>query len=159
MNLRFIGKATNTPRNESTTLNSSICHHNITWFCTHMYAVMPEISGPVMYPAEVAIDCMALFSRMVMSFAPSPERTLNIANARMTEVSPTPSVQPVLAPTYRFVALSNPPSTNPVIAARTVNCAMSPRKTVVSHQRSFCSRVQVRICSSERWGIAMQGKS
>ena len=38
----------------------------------------------------------------------------NIANARITEVRPTPSVQPVLAPTYRLVALSTPPSKNPV---------------------------------------------
>ena len=34
-----------------------------------------------------------------MSFAPSLERTLNIEKARMTEVMPTPRVQPVLAPT------------------------------------------------------------
>ena len=34
-----------------------------------------------------------------MSFAPSREKILNIANARITDVRPTPSVQPVLAPT------------------------------------------------------------
>jgi hypothetical protein len=54
----------------------------------------------------------------------------NIAKARMTEVRPTPSVQPVFAATYRFVALSTPPSRNPVAAARSVSCGMSPRKTL-----------------------------
>jgi hypothetical protein len=46
------------------------------------------------------MDCMALFSRIVNSLPIfSVAKTLNSANARMTEVMPTPSVQPVLAPT------------------------------------------------------------
>ncbi len=62
-----------------------------------------------------------------MSRAPSREKARYSAKARITEVSPTPSVQPVLAPTYRLVALSRPPSRKPVIADRSVSCAMSPR--------------------------------
>ncbi|OQB90491.1 MAG: hypothetical protein BWX84_00211 [Verrucomicrobia bacterium ADurb.Bin118] len=46
------------------------------------------------------MDCMQLFSRMVYSEPIlSAESALNSANARMTEVMPTPSVQPVFAPT------------------------------------------------------------
>ena len=104
---------------------------------------MPEINGPVIYPAAVAIDWLALFSRIVMSRAPIADITRNAANARITLVSPTPSVHPVFAPTYKFVADSNPPSKNPVTADRNVSCGMFPRNTFASHHRSFCSRDHV----------------
>src|SRR5262245_43727225 len=48
-----------------------------------------------------------------------------------------------------------PPSRKPVTAERAVSCGMSPRNTVWSHQRSFCWRVQVWICSSVRCGMAI----
>lgn len=51
-----------------------------------------------MYPADVAIDCIALFSRIVNSLTPICCKTLKNANARITDVMPTPSDQPVLAP-------------------------------------------------------------
>ena len=50
-----------------------------------------------------------------------------IANARITDVRPTPMLMPVFAPMYIAVAASTPPSTNPVIADRIVSCGMSPR--------------------------------
>ena len=106
-------------------------------FFTIMYAASPDTSGPVMYPAAVAMLCIALFSRMVKSLTPSLLRALNTANARMTLVSPTPSVQPVLAPMYKFVAESNPPRMNPVMADRSVSCGILPRYTLASHHRSF----------------------
>src|SRR5262245_35257387 len=37
------------------------------------------------------------------------------------------------------------------MAERTVNCGMAPRKTLLNHHSSFCSRVQVRTCSSWSW--------
>jgi len=99
MNRRFIGNATSTPRIDSTTMSATICHQGMISFWTHMYAARPATSGEVMYPAEVAIDCTQLFSRIVMSRVPSFESVRWMAKARMTEVRPTPSVQPVLAPT------------------------------------------------------------
>src|SRR5688572_22981544 len=71
-----------------------------------------------------------------------------MAKARMTEVSPTPMVIPVLPAMYRAVADRTPPRRKPVIAARTVSCGMSPRYTFANHHVSFSSRVQVAICSS-----------
>ena len=57
------------------------------------------MSGPVIYPAAVAIDCTALFSRMVMSLDTcNRESVRNMTNDMMTLVTPTPSVQPVFAP-------------------------------------------------------------
>ena len=70
-----------------------------------------------------------------------------MAKARMTEVSPTPMVMPVLPPMYSAVAASTPPSRNPVAAERSVSCGMSPRKTFANHHSSFCALDQVRICS------------
>jgi hypothetical protein len=98
---------------------------------------------------------MALFSRMVIS-RPSPRRcrSLKAAKARMTEVMPTPSVQPVRIPTYRLVRLRIPPSTMPVTMDRSVSWGMSPRKTFLSHQSSFFSSGQVRISSGVRCGMA-----
>ncbi len=66
---------------------------------TMEYAAKLETSAALVYPAEVAIDCMALFSRSVISWpSPTRESTLNMPNERMTLVMPTPSVQPVRAP-------------------------------------------------------------
>ena len=50
-------------------------------------------------PLPDATDWVALFSSTFMSVAPRRAKTRNTANDRMTEVSPTPSVQPVMAPT------------------------------------------------------------
>ena len=49
------------------------------------------------------------------------------AKARITDVSPTPMLMPVLAPMYIAVAASTPPSTKPVSPERSVSCGMSPR--------------------------------
>ena len=57
----------------------------------------------------------------------SRESVRNITKLRMTLVTPTPSVQPVLAPMYRLVALRMPPSMKPVMAERMVSCGMFPR--------------------------------
>ena len=48
MKRRFMGKATRTPRMDSTTLKHRICHHGSTSFVAHMYAASPEVSGIVM---------------------------------------------------------------------------------------------------------------
>src|SRR6185369_13623548 len=114
-----------------------------------MYAAMDEISGAVMYPADVAMDCMALFSSKVSSLPKfSLLMTLKKAKARITDVMPMPNVQPVLMPTYRFVRLKTPPRIIPVNAERHVNCGMLPLYTFSNHQKSFSSRVIVRICVS-----------
>ena len=60
---------------------------------------------------------MALFSRIVISSASlSLERILKTAKEITTEVMPTPSVQPVRIPTYKFVRLRMPPRSAPVTA-------------------------------------------
>ena len=66
---------------------------------TIVYAAKLVKSAELVYPALVAIDCIALFSRIVISL-PRPifERSLKSANERMTLVTPTPSDQPVRAP-------------------------------------------------------------
>ena len=56
MNRRFIGNATSTPKMLATTFQMSIWCHAITVLVTNMYAINALISGPVMYPAAVAID-------------------------------------------------------------------------------------------------------
>ncbi len=50
-----------------------------------------------------------------------------MAKARITEVMPTPSDQPVLAPMYKLVEDKKPPKINPVRAERIVSCGMFPR--------------------------------
>ena len=75
-----------------------------------------------MYPALVAMDCMALFSSMVIS-EPRPilDSSLKREKERMTEVTPTPRVQPVMMPIYRLVRLRMSPSPIPVRAERMVS--------------------------------------
>ncbi len=93
-----------------------------------VYAAKLEKSAEFVYPAEVAIDCIALFSSTVIS---RPMRSfasiLKSANERMTLVIPTPSDHPVFTPMYRLVSASTPPSAMPVIPDRSVSWGMSPR--------------------------------
>ena len=55
---------------------------------------------PVEYPAELAVDCMQLFSRMVMGARtmPAPCSAVHIAYQRMHAVIATPKPQPALRP-------------------------------------------------------------
>ncbi len=76
----------------------------------------------------MAIDCVALFSSTVKSFAmPAVAMLRNIANDSSTDVSPTPMPMPVLARMYSAVAARMPPRRKPVTAERSVSWAMSPR--------------------------------
>ena len=66
---------------------------------TRLVAAKLEKSAELVYPAEVAMDCMALFSSTVISRpTPSRESTLKRPNERMTLVTPTPRDHPVRAP-------------------------------------------------------------
>ena len=99
MKRRFIGNATRTPTHDITTIQITICHHGTITPVINMYAARLEMSGVVMYPAAVAIDCIALFSSMVKSFAiPIRAKLRKMAKARITEVRPTPRVTPVFPP-------------------------------------------------------------
>jgi hypothetical protein len=85
---------------------------------------------PVEYPAELAADCMQLFSRIVMGVRTMPARcsAVQIAYERMHAVIATPKPQPALRPMYRLVSDSAPPSTEPMRTARQVSWSMlSPR--------------------------------
>jgi len=55
---------------------------------------------PVEYPAELAVDCMQLFSRMVMGVRTIPTRcsAVQIVYERMHAVIATPKPQPALRP-------------------------------------------------------------
>jgi hypothetical protein len=55
---------------------------------------------PVEYPAELAVDCMQLFSRIVMGARTMPARcsAVQIAYERMHAVIATPKPQPALRP-------------------------------------------------------------
>lgn len=98
MKRRFIGNASSTPMSEMIVIHATICQPGITCPVTSMYAARLEMSGDTMYPAAVAIDCVQLFSRIVKSVArPVPAMIRYIANARITDVRPTPIVMPVFA--------------------------------------------------------------
>lgn len=57
---------------------------------------------PVEYPADEAVDCIALFSKMVKSVRKMPGKILRsdfqMAKERMQAVMATPRPQPVFSP-------------------------------------------------------------
>ncbi len=84
---------------------------------------------PVEYPAELAADCMQLFSRMerLEWRRPMRRRKDPSEKERMQAVIAMPSPQPVLSPIKRFERLIIAPSMLPIRTARVVNWGRSPR--------------------------------
>ncbi len=86
---------------------------------------------PVEYPALEAVDCMQLFSSIVISslknFGKIAIKVFHIVYDNMHEVIATPSPHPVLRPIYRLERDINPPKKLPIITALKVNCfTLSP---------------------------------
>src|SRR5208337_2930215 len=84
---------------------------------------------PVEYPAELAADCMQLFSRIDRLELSSPmrRRTAPRVNERMHDVIAIPRPHPVLRPTKRFDRLMTAPSKHPIRTALVVSWGKSRR--------------------------------
>jgi hypothetical protein len=81
------------------------------------------ITLPVEYPAELAADCMQLFSRIerLELRRPMRLRTAPRVKERTQAVIATPRPQPVLRPTKRFDRLITAPSKHPIRTALVVS--------------------------------------
>src|SRR5579872_4606512 len=144
--LLFMGMARSTPSAATARTQAATRYHPI-WVPRGFASVTDRrsIAGTavttivaVVYPAADAVDCMQLFSRIVIGVFATPARTsaLQIVNDAMHAVSATPRPQPVLSPTYTFVKARRNPSTVPIPTARHVNCVDSPRKARSRHSAS-----------------------
>ena len=78
---------------------------------------------PVEYPAELAADCMQLFSRIERLELRSPVRlrTVPRLNERTQAVIAIPRPHPVFRPTNRFERLMTAPSKHPIRTALVVS--------------------------------------
>ena len=81
------------------------------------------ITLPVEYPAELAADCMQLFSRIERLELRSPVRRRRAPRVkdRMQAVIAIPRPHPVFRPTKRFDRLMRAPSKHPIRTALVVS--------------------------------------
>ena len=96
---------------------------------------------PVAYPAAEAVDCMQLFSRMVIGDRAIPAlwKKLQIEYDRMQADRVTPRCQPIFRPMYTLVKARKKPRTAPMATARTVSCGASSPRYTLSYQASSSS--------------------
>jgi len=92
-------------------------------------AYRTDLVLPVEYPAELAADCMQLFSRIERLELRTPvrRRTAPRVNERMQAVIAYPEAPPGFRPTKRFDMLMTAPSKHPIRTALVVSWGKSPR--------------------------------
>ena len=156
--VRFIGIAMSTPSAPTARTHARTTYHFI---CvprgfasvterSSMAGTADTSSATVARPADDAVDCMQLFSRIVIGDRTRPMRRSPDHRVKdvMHAVRATPRPQPDLRPTYTFVNARKNPSTQPMTIARVVSCTAScPRNARSYHSRSS-------ICPTTSGGMA-----
>ena len=108
----------------------------------------------------MAVDCMQLFSRMLMRDTRPPNSAQMVFHTtkEMTQaVMETPKLQPIFSVVYRFETAVNMPRMPPMMTARTVSCRMEsprPQYTRSYHWRSFSSGVPVKPATGSSKSVA-----